>query len=294
MSMKIYQMVTDRIVEMLGRGDIPWRRPWNESGSSGEAVNYVSKRGYRGINWMLLNHSGFSSRYWMTYKQASERGGKVKKGSRGTPVVFWKGIEIEEWDETKGKTVKKTVPFLRYYTVFNLDQIDGIDDPDTKNGNGNGNGDFQPIACAEQVIADMPNKPHVDHGGNRAYYRPFADSIGMPNPDDFVKPEFYYSVFFHELAHSTGHEKRLDRRGVNGGTAFGDHEYSKEELVAEFAATFLCAHCRIEQETIENSAAYIKSWMRVLRDDPKMLVHAGGQAQKAADYILNKADQNGG
>jgi antirestriction protein ArdC len=279
-----YEIITDRILDMLEQGTIPWQKGWRAAGA---ARNLASKKVYRGINQIILGCSGYSSPYWMTYKQAADKGGQVRKGEKSTPVVFWTWIDKRQPDQDDDTTAKSPgkIPLLRYYNVFNLEQIDGIEAPETDQPAA----DFTPIEHAEQIIAGMPGRPTLDHGGDRAYYRPSTDHVQMPIREAFNSPEEYYSTVFHELAHSTGHVSRLARPGITSQTAhFGNHEYSQEELVAEFTAAMLCGVAGIEQQTIENSAAYIQGWLKALQNDKKLAVIAAGQAQKAADLILGE------
>jgi antirestriction protein ArdC len=281
MSEKIYQMVTDRILSLLEQGTIPWNRPWSGSASKEHPMNLESQREYRGMNVFLLSAMGFSSRYWLSFKQAKERGGHVRKGERSTPVIFWKRLAVA--DKETGDP--KEIPMIRYYSVFNLDQIEGIKPPDALEPVVN---EFNPIERAEAIIAGMPNPPMIIHSEPRAYYRPAADTVNLPKPELFAKPEHYYSTAFHELAHSTGHETRLKRRPSAVLRFFGDKEYSREELVAEMGAAFLSAEAGIEQAVIENQAAYLQSWISVLKGSPKLVVQAASAAQAAADFILNR------
>lgn len=285
----IYDMVTERICQILEQGDIPWRKPWITSERQ-IPMNLKTKKEYRGINIFLLASCGFSSRYWLSFKQAKDMGGTVQKGERGSIVVFWKWREIGEKDEETGKTEIKKIPLLRYYTVFNLDQIDGIDKPDELQAV---NFDFSPIQQAEQIIKEMPNPPRITHNEDRAYYRPSQDKVNMPSENLFKVSAEYFCTAFHELIHATGHESRLNRSGITDISFFGSHEYSKEELIAEFGAAFLCGAAGIENQTVENSAAYIQSWLKKLRNNKKWLVTAAAQAQKAADYILNNKTEEG-
>ena len=286
-SNKVYQIVTDKIIEILERGAIPWKRPWR-GGASGLPRNIVSKKPYRGINCFLLavtgEFMGYSSPYWLTYKQAQELGGYVKKGEKSTLVIFWKLWEKQ--DQETGQTDE--IPVLRYYQVFNVDQCQDVTIPSDPIP-GQKDLDFEPIAACENVVENMPNRPEILHSTSpKAYYSPSRDVVHMPTQGKFESAEYYYNALFHELTHSTGHEKRLHRRDSDRIAAFGDPEYSKEELVAEMGAAFLCSYCEIDNLTIENSAAYIQGWLKVLRDDNKMVIQAAAQAQKAADYILVK------
>jgi antirestriction protein ArdC len=213
----------------------------------------------------------------VSFKQAKGKGGRVKKGEKGFPVVFWKWVHVKDPESESGK---KRVPFLRYYTVFNLEQTEGIDIPEPQTR------DFNPIMKAERVIHGMPNAPVIEHNEPRAYYQPSEDVVNMPKANLFQTDEEYYSTLFHELTHSTGHASRLNRDEISKMSPFDSQDYSKEELVAEIGSAFLCGHCGIEPSVIENQAAYIQSWLKQLRSNKKWLVYAAAKAQKAADYIL--------
>lgn len=283
----VYQIVTDQIIEMLEQGTIPWSRPWQLHCP----VNLVSKKAYRGINVFLLDCSarqqGYSSPYWVSYKQAQQLGGHVLKGEKSTIVVFWKFLAFKEKDEN-GETAFKEIPFLRYYRVFNIEQCDIPEDkiPQTSKL------DFNPVDQAEEIIANMPNRPGITYdGGNRAFYSKLSDSVHLPPRDRFKAEDVYYSTAFHELVHSTGHSSRLNRKTLTDSHSFGDHDYSQEELVAEMGAAFLCGTCGIDR-TADNSAAYIQSWLKALKNDKKMVVQASSKAQKAADYILGNEIYN--
>lgn len=276
---KIYQLVTDRIMEQLAQGVVPWRKPWK--GGSEMPRNLVSGKAYRGVNVFLL-HCWGGSPWWLTYKQAEQLGGQVRKGSKGMPVIFWKMAESKE--QTKDGEPKQ-IPVLRYYTVFNLEQIDGIDAPQE---DAEPTHPFTPIEAAERIMRSMPNPPPVVYNRSRAFYRPREDMVHLPERKRFEAPEEFYSTAFHELIHSTGHEKRLNRRSLTETDGFGGHEYSKEELVAEFGAAFLCGHASIEAATLANSAAYIGNWLKRLKDNRRWAIQAAGQAQKAADFILGR------
>ena len=250
-----YQVVTDRIIELMEQGTVPWRKPWT---GGGEASNLISKRPYRGVNHFMLNISGYACPYWATFNQIKKKGGKVKKGEKSTPVVFWKWYERE--DPKSGEITEK--PVLRYYRVFNLEQTEGIelpkeDKPEEK--------PFSPIERCESLMAGIANPPQIQHKQQSAWYRPGKDLINLPKPESFESPEEYYSTLFHELAHSTGHESRLNRSTLTDMAPFGSSNYSKEELVAEMTAAMLCGVTGITQETIENSAAYLRGWLKKLR-----------------------------
>ncbi len=282
----IYQAVTQKIIDLLEKGEIPWQQPWNSS--KGFPMNLSSKRPYNGINFLLLLSSKFKEPYWLTFKQAKELGGNIKKGEKSTMVVFWKLLEARDRDGqlrigTDGKIEK--IPLLKYYNVFNIAQTEGIDPsriPDSEADNRQ----FDPIAIAEEIIFNWKDCPKIEQGADSAYYAPYLDKVCIPDPETFVRDEYYYSVLFHELVHSTGHLSRLGRHEKITDHKFGSRDYSQEELVAEIGAAFLCASSGIEGETLNNNAAYIQSWIRAFKNDPKILVIAASQAQKAVDYIL--------
>ena len=283
--MNVYEIVNKRITELLEEGTIPWRKPWR---STEGPRNLISKKPYRGINSFLLNCSPYESDYWLTYKQAKQKGGTVRKGQKANLVVFWKWLNTVKEEDSDTETRLTKVPLLRYYNVFNLDQIDGINPP-KENEVFN---PFTPIEQAELIIQNMQNKPSIDYGGDRACYSPLHDSVKLPNPETFHSSEEFYSTAFHELLHATGHASRLGRKGILEPSYFGSHDYSQEELIAEFGASMLCGVSGIEQSTIENSAAYIQGWLKVLKNDKKLLVLAAAQGQKSADFILNRQTDN--
>lgn len=280
----IYKEITGRILEKIARGVVPWRRPW-AGGVAGRPKNLVTKKPYRGINVFILALSGYTSPYWVTYQQAREKGAFVRKGERGTRIVFWRFLDREtgETDE-EGEPILDSIPLTRVYTVFNLEQVEGLTDPDPV-AFVPAMDHFQKIEAAEKIVRDFRNGPAIQHGGDRACYQPGYDRVRIPDPGRFDSSEEYYSTLFHELGHATGHKERLAREGIMGMNFFGSHSYSKEELIAEFTAAFLCGQSGIER-TLDNSAAYLQSWLKVLRDNERWLITAAQQAQKAADFIL--------
>ena len=284
MAMDVYQIITERIVKQLESGTVPWRKPWS---AGSQPQNLVSRRAYRGINVFLLGCQTFESPYWLTFRQAQELKGHVRKGERATPVVFWKILEKD--DAKTGE--KDSIPLLRYYSVFNAAQCElpaGTVPPNEVVTH-----PVNPIDECENVVTAMPQRPEIQHSGDAAFYRPATDTVTMPPRNRFSWSAEYYSTLFHELAHATGHPSRLNRTGITELAAFGTATYSKEELVAEMTAAFLCGFCRIEQTTLTNSAAYIAGWLRRLQNDNRLVVHAAAAAQKAADFILGrKADEN--
>ena len=276
---KAYEVIADRIIEALDQGQVPWRKPW--SLKPGMHPQSLTGRPYRGINALVLGLSPFADPRWLTYRKAVELGGHVRRGQKSTPVVLWKPFE-REVENDDGKTEVKTFWLLRYYSVFNVEQCDGLELAAIETPK-----PFDPIAAAENIIADMPNRPPMSHdGGNQAYYVPALDSVHLPPRAAFDEAGEYYSTVFHELGHSTGHRTRLGRHGLETGIApFGSATYSKEELAAEFAAAFLCNEAGIES-TIDNSAAYVQGWAKKLRTDKRLVVTAASQGQRAADYVL--------
>ena len=280
---KVYDLINDRIMQLLEQGTVPWRKTWNAA--SNQPMNLISKKEYCGINVFILACQEYSSPYWLTFKQVQDKGGHVIKGSKSCPVIFWKWLDKKEAgsDDADTVTVNGKIPMLRYYLVFNLQQTEGIEPPPTTETITN---TFTPIERAEQIISNMPLRPEIKYGGNSASYSPTWDVVKMPVREAFESSEEFYSTLYHELSHATGHQKRIGRKGILEPSYFGSHEYSKEELCSEMSAAFLCGHSGIER-TIENSAAYIQGWLKALKNDKKLLIMAASQGQKAADYILN-------
>jgi len=277
---RAYDVIADRILDLLDKGEVPWRKPWSLQPGM-RPQNAVSKRPYSGINSMMLGLSGYGDTRWLTFRGAQQLGGNVRKGEKATPITFWKQFKVKDKDEN-GETVEKIIPLLKYFSVFNVEQCEGLDLPPIETAK-----PFNAIEAAEKIIANMPNRPSIDHdGGDRAYYIPSLDTVHLPSRTAFGVADEYYSTAFHELGHSTGHTSRLNRHGLETGIApFGSETYSKEELAAEFASAFLCNESGIEN-TIDNSAAYIRGWSKVIRKDKRLVVQAASQGQKAADFIL--------
>lgn len=281
MKRSVYEIITERIIEKLEQGTIPWEKPW-QGGIEGRPKNYMNKKEYQGINIWLLQMQLQSTPYWLTYKQAEAMQGHIKKGEKGIPIIFWKTDKIEVEDKKTGKLKEEQRWLLRYYTVFNLDQTEGIDyqKPDYIKRQ------IPEIKECENLLQSFNHVPPIKYTGTQPFYSPQPDIITMPQKDRFNTTEGFYNTLYHEIIHSTGHKSRLNR--LNHHTVFGSTEYSKEELIAEMGATFLCSHTGIEKKTIENHAAYIKGWLSRLRNDKKMVIIAAAQAQKACDYLLKK------
>jgi antirestriction protein ArdC len=275
--MKVYEVITNKILEALDRGTIPWRKPWK---CGGAPKNFITGRPYRGVNIFLTIMQGYASPYWITFKQAMERGARVKQGEKGTPIIFWNGQTRQVPDE-EGEIAAREIPFMRYYTVFNLAQIEGLTTPEHEK-----EARFASIPTCEEVISKMPSPPTIVHGFSQASYNWTKDQVRMPPRGAFQTEAGYYASLFHEIVHATGHASRLNRKGIGENHAFGSPEYSKEELIAECGASFLCGYAGIENMTIENQAAYIDHWKKVLSADKKMIITAAAQAQKAVDFII--------
>jgi antirestriction protein ArdC len=278
--MNAYDIITNKIIEKMEHGQVPWRKPWKFQ----TPANLVSKRPYHGINFLLLTMSDYDTPSWLTFKQAKELGGSIKKGEHGTPVIFWKLLEVPDEAPEAEETQIKTIPYLHYYTVFNLSQTEGIaapkDAPQRR----------EPLAACEAIIEGFTDKPETTHTLEpRAYYRPATDTVHMPSKSSFMSSEAYYSTLFHEYTHATGHEKRLNRNAEeHTNFDFGSPEYSREELVAELGSAFLCAEAGIDNSVIDNNAAYLQSWLRELKADSKLIIYASARASKAVVYILKR------
>ena len=275
--MDIYKEVTDRIIAQMEEGVIPWSKPWV---SCGKAISRSTGKPYSLLNQMLLGRPG----EYLTFKQCQEAGGKVKKGEKSSMVVFWKWLEQK--DEETGEV--KEVPFLRYYNVFHIDQCEGVTAKHTsETAFPDG---AEPLEAAQEIIYDYLSREGVKlahQEGDRAFYRPSTDEVVLPVRKQFMSTAEYYSTVFHELTHSTGHAKRLNR--LSKPSFFGTEDYSKEELVAEIGAATLVNHMGIETSTsLRSNAAYIQNWLKVLRDDKRFIVSAAGKAEKAVALILNQ------
>ncbi len=274
----IYEQITNTILGLLDKGQIPWRLPWT---TNGPPRNLISKRPYRGINAFLLGSKGFISPFWVTEGELSRLGGKLREGKAPTQVVLWKWVLTNDRRGEDGP--EHRVPFLWSHFVFNTDQCAGIKIPMITRRS------FSPINACERIVKGMPNRPTIEHGVPKAFYDPVFDSVNMPNAGLFVSNDEYYSTLFHELVHSVGHHSRLNRhKPLKQGFRHDDHDYSQEELVAECGGAYLCALARISPGTVSNSAAYIQGWLNRLNGDKRFLFFAALQAQKAVDFIRGK------
>lgn len=280
----VYARVTDRIVAELEQGVRPWLKPWSASNTDGRILHPLRHNGspYKGINVLLLwgeaIEKGYSSSTWMTYKQAETLGAHVRKGERGSLVVFADRYTKTESND-QGEDVERSIPFMKAYTVFNVEQIEGLPTQ------------YQPTPAPD--VAPLPLIEDAEtffaetgavfrHGGNQAFYAPAADFIQLPPPEAFRDAESYAATKAHELTHWTGHKDRMAREF---GKRFGDKAYAFEELVAELGSAFLCADLGVTPETREDHASYLAHWLDVLKSDKRAIFIAAAQAQRAADYL---------
>jgi len=286
--MDLFQIITDRMIAELEQGIIPWQKPW--SGVQG-AISHTTGKRYSLLNQMLL---GCRSGEFVTFKEAQREGGHIRKGEKASMIVFWKFLESAKRDDSgnviigaDGKPVMESVPFLRYYNVFHIDQCEGLqprfaEDPTPGEH-------LSPDKAADQIVEDYIQRSGIKlviQHSDRAFYSPATDSVTVPELAQYVCVAEYYSTLFHELTHSTGHVSRLNR--LSKEACFGSEAYSKEELIAELGAAFLVNHAGLEtQGSFRNSAGYIHSWLKALKDDKRLIVSAAGKADKAVAMILN-------
>ena len=282
----IYSRITNQIIAALERGVKPWTQPWNAAHAAGHVSRPLRHNGqpYGGINvltlWASAMSGSFSAPIWMTFRQAIELGGHVRKGEKGSPVVYANTITRAETDEATGDDVERTVPFLKAYTVFNVEQIEGLPGHFYALAESSRNPDER-IADAETYFA--ATRADIRHGGDSAYYSPALDYIQMPPFEAFRDAQAYYATLAHEATHWTRHATRLDRDF--GRKRFGDDGYAREELVAELGAAFLCADLGLALEDRADHAAYIGHWLAVLKDDKRAVFTAAAHAQRAIDYL---------
>jgi antirestriction protein ArdC len=268
----VFKVVTDQILSQLNSGIVPWRRPWSSNGPT----SYTTNKEYQGINTILLQ-SNYESPYWLTFRQAQKMGGAIKAGEKGRPIVFVDRIVKEEKNE-KGKVSFKVLHFLKYYTVFNWCQTKGLPEkiPSER--------DNQQIPSAEELL--RLRAPRIDTDTERAYYSPHSDTIYLPLLDQFESIEAYYATAFHELTHWTGGAGRLCRDTIRN-YHVGKDVRSQEELTAEMGAAFFCQMAALDtSETLQNSAAYIQSWIQHLQNNPKWVLKASKQAKDAVEFVL--------
>lgn len=284
----LYAEVTQRIVTALAQGVRPWACPWKaHSGSAARPVRHTGEP-YRGINvlllWSTAQEQGYQRNTWLTYRQAEALGGQVRKGERGALVVFSgrhtaaEATPVEDDVTEQAPGQERAYSFLRSYTVFNVEQVDGLPAAESL-----------PVSAAASMTPDQRAEAFfaatgalVRHGGNRAFYAPSLDVVQLPEPSAFKDAAAYAGTKAHELAHWTGHPQRLAREF---GQRFGDGAGAVEELVAELCAAFVCADLLIGTEPRDDHAAYLAEWLKVLQGDPRAIFTAAAQAQRAADYL---------
>ncbi|MCI5622269.1 ArdC family protein [Anaerostipes sp.] len=277
--MNVYQIVTERIIKELEKGNIPWKKPWINIRLQSGAYNRISKKPYSLMNQMLLGRAG----EYATYKQWTDLGGKLKEGAKSEIVVFWK-LQIIKDEKENGEIEEKQIPLLRYYRVFHISQIQGIDSlpkPEIPNIEG--------IKEGDQLIEKYASREKIrikETISNDAFYNPRKDIIVVPKKGQFDDINEFYSTVFHEIIHSTGHVNRLNRETM-GKASFGSNNYSREELVAETGSAMLMNIVGLETDgTFKNSAAYLQSWIRHLKEDEKLIVAAAGKAEKAVKFVM--------
>ena len=288
----VYEIITNVIVERVQEtGILPWKCPWimEQGGGIVEPRNFVTDKPYRGVNSLLLNFMGYKSPYWLTFNQCQTLKGQVKKGEKGTPIIYWKNIQktITETDE-KGEVKEKTLPpIIKYSTVFNVLKCEGLEIKEIIPYMTLEN---EKIELAEKIYSNFVGAPDVVFDFNYASYSRETDLVNVPEITSFNFSDEYYSTLFHELIHSTGHEKRLNRKSLINATGIfkRGESYCKEELIAEIGNSFLCAYAGLIPQTFDNSVSYIKGWLDEIKANPKMLIEASSQAQKAVDLILGK------
>jgi len=307
----IHQMITDKIVTALEQGKVAWQKPWTSSVEGAEApFNYKTKIKYSGLNWFLLSMTHYSCPEWITAKQLKEKGARFNEGEKPSIVTYSDSLFFEHGEKgklgkkltigkpfNKGQLVNKArrneikqIWFDKYYKVFNLEQTTLASESIIYKNKPKKVSRLKKNRMCEKIVKDMQNPPTINRevNSNRAFYRPSADAVTMPNLDTFKNRESFYTTLFHELGHSTGHDTRL-KRGLTKQVAFGDKNYAEEELVAEMTASFLGAEVGILNDAqFDNSVAYIQNWLTVLKNNKKLIFKASARAKRAYDYILNK------
>lgn len=287
MKADVYEQITASIVAELEKGVQPWFKPWNAEHAAGRITRPLRSNGvpYRGINvlmlWAVAVERGYAAPLWLTYKQAQELGGQVRKGEKGSMVVYANTITRSETDEKRGEEVERAIPFMRGYTVFNAQQVEGLP-AHFYSMAAPALSTLERIEAADRFFAVLG--ADVRHGGNQAYYMQGEDRVQMPPFETFQDQISYYATLSHEITHWTKHPKRLDRDF--GRKSWGDAGYAMEELVAELGAAFLAADLGLEAAPRPDHAAYIASWLKVLKEDKRAIFSAAAHAQRAVDFML--------
>jgi len=283
MSRDIQKEITDKIIKELEKGVNPWVCPWDRSSDSALPYNFKTSNSYSGMNifilWLRAKEAGYSRNSWLTYNQAKELGGQVRKGEKSTMGIFYKNVETKD-SKTKAVEEKEFYPMAKAFYVFNVEQIDGLELEQLFEPK-----EFNPIENAENLLID--SGVMINHGGTRAFYRPLADFIQLPDKERFSCSEDYYATALHELVHSTGNKQKLDRDMSN---EFGSPEYAFEELIAEMGSAFLGAELGLVGNVQHTS--YIESWLKALKGDKKFIFKAATQASKVFEFILNQSQEN--
>lgn len=268
----VFQVVTDRILNQLQKGVIPWRRTWSSNGPA----SYQTNKEYQGINALILQDT-YKSPYWLTFRQCQKLGGSIRAGERGSPIVFMDRF-VKEETKADGTIRSRVVPFLKYYTVFNWEQTKNLPEKVPVGR------DNAAIPSAEEVL--RRRSPKIEYHPSQPHYSPGSDTIYLPDLDQFESSAEYYSTAFHELTHWTGGRPRLARSEIIN-YRIGEDVRGREELTAEMGAAFFCQLCALDSpETMENTAAYIQSWLRALKDNPKWVLQASKQARAAVEFVL--------
>jgi antirestriction protein ArdC len=277
----IHATITERFIAQLRAGCVPWQRPWQS------VQNLVSKKAYKGINSLTLGSTRFGSPFWMTFRQAHELGGTVRKRERSSPVIYYKFLEKRDENGSPVFTAKGKpayIPFIRWSNVFNVEQTEGVTAPAVVIGP-----ESPPALEQAEALVRQADLCPIRQEGFAAVYSPRDDIIRMPSPRMFRSSEDYYHTLFHEMTHATGHASRLDREGITNPIKFGSERYSKEELIAELGAAFLANKAGIlDQVRFDNSAAYLNSWIKKLEDDPALIVSAASHAQRGFDWVTGR------
>ena len=282
----VYSRVTAQIIAELEKGVRPWVKPWNAEHAAGRITRPLRHTGqpYSGINilmlWAAATAAGYAAPFWMTFRQAQELGAHVRKGEKGSLVVYANTISRTEADPESGEDIERQIPFMKGYTVFNVEQIEGL----PQHFHATVTPQIDPVQRIERADAFFTaTGATIRSGGDRAYYAIAADYIQMPPFEAFRGPESYYSTLGHETVHWTRHPSRLDRDF--GRKRHGDEGYAREELVAELGAAFLCADLGLTPEVRDDHAPYIASWLKVLNDDKRAIFSAAAHAQRAVDFL---------
>ena len=287
MNTDVYTRVTDKIIAELEKGERPWMKPWNAEHAAGKITRPLRHNGlpYSGINilmlWSEAEEKVYTAPIWMTFKQAQELGGHVKKGEHGSLVVYANTMTKTETNEETGEDEEHKIPFMKGYTVFNVEQIDGLPAHYYATAQAPTLEPAQRLDHAEQFFKNTGAT--IRHGGNQAFYAVGPDHVQMPPFEFFKDTESYYATLSHETTHWTRHPSRLDRD--LGRKKWGDEGYAMEELVAELGSAFLCADLGLTPEVREDHAAYIANWLHVLKEDKRAIFSAAAHAQRAAEFL---------